>query len=350
MAVEIDFLPVGDGARSGDAITLRYGDAQAGYRVMAVDGGTQASGEALVKHIRGVYGTNKVADVVNTHPDGDHASGLSVVLTELDVGRLWMHRPWDYAEDIRHLFQDGRITDESLERRIREALQSAHDLEQVAIKRKVPIIEPYRGANIGPFLVLSPHKDWYLKELVPNFRGTPEAKGAAEGIAALAKILMEKAKEGVAWVKETLAIETLKDDGETSAQNESSVVMCASFDGNKVLLTGDAGIQALTRSARYAAGIGLRLDDLWMVQVPHHGSRNNVSPAILDKIKGQYAIASAAEADDLHPRRVVTNALKRRGAQVYATKGKGIRQQYGMVYRDGWTAAAEIPFYDQVEA
>lgn len=37
---EIDFLAVGDGERSGDAIAVRYGSPGA-YRVMVVDGGTK---------------------------------------------------------------------------------------------------------------------------------------------------------------------------------------------------------------------------------------------------------------------------------------------------------------------
>jgi beta-lactamase superfamily II metal-dependent hydrolase len=143
MGVEIDILAVGKGERSGDAIAIRYGTALFGYRVMIIDGGTKESGERLVQHVQTVYGTDLVEDVLNTHPDGDHSSGLRVVIDNLETGRLWMHRPWNHAEKIRHLFHDGRITDNSLEQRYREALQSAHELEATALARKIPIIEPY---------------------------------------------------------------------------------------------------------------------------------------------------------------------------------------------------------------
>jgi beta-lactamase superfamily II metal-dependent hydrolase len=349
MGVEIDFLPVGDGARSGDAIALRYGDALRGYRVMIIDGGTKEAGERLVHHVRQVYGTNRADDVLNTHPDGDHASGLTVVVEQLQVGRMWMHRPWNYAESIRHLFHDGRITDNSLEQRFREALQSAHELEAVTMARQIPISEPYQGAWVGPFIVLSPNVDWYLRELVPNFRGAPALKQEA-GLDAMLKAILDRAKSGVQWVQETLDIETLSEDGETSAQNESSVVMCGNFDGQKVLITGDAGLIALARAYEYATRIGSRLDDLWILQVPHHGSRNNVAPSILNMIMGRYAITSAAANDEIHPRRVVTNALRRRGAKVYATKGVSLRLHVGMGAREGWGPATEIPFYTEVEA
>ena len=66
-------------------------------------------------------------------------------------------------------------------------------------------------------------------------------------------------------------------------------------------------------------------------------------------IKGTFAVASAAEKDELHPRRVVTNALRRRGARVYATNGTSLRLHAGMGDREGWSPATEVPFYSAVE-
>jgi hypothetical protein len=51
---EIDFHAVGDGERSGDAISVRYGTPGA-YRIMVVDGGNKESGEKLVEHIKNCY-------------------------------------------------------------------------------------------------------------------------------------------------------------------------------------------------------------------------------------------------------------------------------------------------------
>jgi len=47
-------------------------------RCLCVDGGTKESDQALVDHIKKYYGTSCVDYVVNSHPDADHASGLSV--------------------------------------------------------------------------------------------------------------------------------------------------------------------------------------------------------------------------------------------------------------------------------
>ncbi len=79
MALEVDYIAVGDGERSGDAIALRFGDlaeARDRQHVVIIDGGFQDSGEKLVKHVRDYYATNEVDIVVSTHPDLDHVATI----------------------------------------------------------------------------------------------------------------------------------------------------------------------------------------------------------------------------------------------------------------------------------
>jgi len=345
--IEIDFLQVGDGERSGDAIALRYGTPLSGYEVMIVDGGNKNSGAELVHHVITHYRTTTVQHVLNTHPDGDHSSGLTEVLENLDVKNLWMHRPWNYAAGLLDRFRDPRFTAGGLETRIREALDAAHELEQIATRRRIPIFEPYEGASIGPFLVLSPNGHWYLNDLVPNFARTPQAKQQAVGILSP---LLKAATEAVEWVAESLNFETLDESGETSAENESSVVLYGLFNGKGVLFTGDAGRQGLTRAILYAQSIGISLTNLECVQIPHHGSKRNVSPPVLNNMMGRIAMVSVAPKSSTHPRRKVTNAFKRRGARVYRTNGSFLNHVIDVPRRAGVVDAAEIPFYDRVEA
>src|SRR5262249_37948843 len=125
MAYQVDFFPVGDGSKSGDAIAMRFGDFSDHLKtqVVVIDGGFQSSGDALVKHIREEYGTTYVDLVVSTHPDNDHSSGLAPVIEELTVGQLWMHKPWEHTYDIAKMFQDGRVTDMSVAEGIRKSLE-----------------------------------------------------------------------------------------------------------------------------------------------------------------------------------------------------------------------------------
>lgn len=101
--IEVEFFPVGEGKHSGDAITVRYG-VPGSYKILVYDGGTRKSGEAIVEHVLKYYGSDRVDYVVNSHPDADHASGLSVVLEELTVGQLWLHQPWNRSDIIRNYF------------------------------------------------------------------------------------------------------------------------------------------------------------------------------------------------------------------------------------------------------
>jgi glyoxylase-like metal-dependent hydrolase (beta-lactamase superfamily II) len=84
MGIEIDFLAVGDKAKSGDAIALRFGNLLGNREeqtVITVDGGTLKSGERLVEHVKTYYKTNRVDFGFLTHPDGDHASGMRPLAT-----------------------------------------------------------------------------------------------------------------------------------------------------------------------------------------------------------------------------------------------------------------------------
>ena len=179
---EIDFLPVGNGDKSGDAIAIRYGT-QGNYKVMVVDGGTKESGQALVEHIKKYYQTDYVDYVVNTHPDQDHASGLTEVLNNLEVGELWIHRPWLYVNEIvKHVdnsetkfLRDKRTNIQNIKDRFQwEYYKYAKELELIANKKGIAIKEPYEGCKIGNFIVLSPSKNWHLFNLIPNSDKTKE--------------------------------------------------------------------------------------------------------------------------------------------------------------------------------
>lgn len=348
---EIDFLPVGNGDKSGDAIIIRY-RLNEDYKIMVIDGGTKESGEEIVRHIKKYYNTDRVDYLVNTHPDADHASGLEIVLEELQVGEVWVHRPWVHPHKIRHLFKDGRITDNSLSDRLREGLRYAHRLEELAKQKNIKVNEPYTGSCIGIFRVLSPDKDWYL-DLVPQFNKTPDAYKAQESLTTC----LQEIKNSV---REYIGFETLSEDGETSAENESSVILYANIAGHGILLTGDAGNKALNRACDYAEQLKIDLQSCHFIQVPHHGSRNNVSPSTLNRLIGpitsnhalppkKIAYISVSKNSTTHPRKQVTNAFYRRGVEIHQTKGLTKRHSYNMGKRAGWIASEPIPFYDLVE-
>ena len=118
MGYEIDFLPVDAGERSGDAIALRFGNLEPDYlnqwvtdqTVVVVDGGYQDAGTALVGHIQKYYATDYVDLAVSTHPDANHVNGLRVVLEQMRVGELFLHRPWLHAAEALSTILTGSKT------------------------------------------------------------------------------------------------------------------------------------------------------------------------------------------------------------------------------------------------
>lgn len=354
---EIDFLPVGEGDTSGDAIAIRYGDGIE-WKVMVYDSGTKASGQALVDHIKKYYGTTHVDFLVNSHPDQDHASGMSVVMEQCTVGELWIHRPWIHTKEVLPHFQDGRITEESLAQRFKDKMPYAWALEKLATEKGIKISEPYQGRVVGCFTVLSPSEDWYLHTLLPEFDKTPEPNRVEE--ASFMSKAYEALQSAIEWAKEAWHIETLREGEETSADNESSAVLYAKIDGKGIFLCGDAGIRGLDHAADYADTLFLNLPDAQFYQIPHHGGRHNVSPTVLNRIVGEIqpngstptktAFVSVGKEASKHPKKMVTNAFIRRGAAVVQTKGDTKCSHHGTPTREGWSAAPTVPFADEVES
>ena len=362
MGFEIDFLPVGEGERGGDAVTFRYGNLEGSRSeqvVVVIDGGTKNSAEQLVGHIKKYYQTEIVDLLISSHPDSDHSIGAAVVLESMDVKLLWMHRPWLHAQDIKDAFRDGRITGKGLKEILRESLENAYDLEKIAERKQVPISEPFSdSAKVDRQLViLNPSKKFY-EELLPNFRETPEPKEAA----ALPSRVVTAVKEAINWIAEAWGIETLAEpqENETSAENNTSVILLLQIDGKSKLFMADAGVEAIREAISKAVQLGVDLKTADFIQVPHHGSKHNVGPVVLNQIIGpklaqdqssKIAFASVPkEGDPKHPSKKVTNAFKRRGAKVIVTRGNTIHwASADAPKRTGWITAEPLPFYDKVE-
>lgn len=355
MGYEIDFLPVGNGEKSGDAIALRFGNLS-GFRreqtVVVVDGGTKESGNALVDHIQKYYGTSRVDIVVSSHPDADHASGLEVVLEELDVGELWMHRPWTRSADLAHALRTGAAyRGHMLSERVVLSVRNAEALEKIAQRKGIPIIDPFAGHSdeSGQLIVLGPSEDYYdslLRDL--------DQQGASSRTGALSS-LMEKA---VNWVEEHWHIETLTDDGETSPRNNSSVILALEVEKSVSLLTADAGAPAIHKALDVVESAGVDPTSFKFVQVPHHGSKRNVGPTVLDRLLGpkssdavkrRTAFVSASKDAPKHPARKVTNAFLRRGTPVFSTEGRVTWHHHDAPPRKDFGPAKPLPFYDHVE-
>jgi beta-lactamase superfamily II metal-dependent hydrolase len=353
---ELDFLAV-ETKKSGDAIAIRYQIDGKQY-VHVVDGGYQETGQSVVDHVKEYYeGAPSVDHVVLTHPDGDHAGGLRTVLEELEVGTLWMLRPWLYSALLLHRFPaiDSEV---KLVRLLREAFPNVVALEEIALRRGIPIAEPFQGARIGAFSVLAPSHQRYL-ELIARSDCTPDsdAKRSRGLLSSVRKSFAYMASLiRAAWGDEVFSAE------EVSAENEMSVVQFARLVDVRILLTADAGREALTEAIDFAPQVGLSLPGVDRFQVPHHGSRRNVTTDLLDQLLGQRlnsplprgqerftAVISSAKEDEAHPRKAVLRAMIHRGAKAIATEGVSIRTGKNAPTRPGWSPVEGMEYPDDQE-
>lgn len=353
---EIDFLDV-DSKKSGDALALRY-TYGISTLIHVVDGGYLETGTKLVAHIKKHYDApHQVDHVVVTHPDGDHAAGLRQVLEDFNVGALWMLRPWVYAPEILNEFANVNSL-ASLDRLLREAYPNIDALEEIALRKGIPIYEPFQGSCIGAFAVLAPSRQRYL-ELIVNSGRTPEARRNSASKSLLGGV-GAKLVSLVNLVRAQWGAEIFPDEG-TSEENEMSIVQFSELFGEKILLTGDVGREGLAEAIDFMRHLGIGLPGIDRFQVPHHGSRRNLSTELLDELLGQRlggpareglftAIISASKHDEDHPRKAVVRAMIHRGAKVISTEGSNIRTGHNAPKRDGWTAVEGLPYPEDQEA
>lgn len=357
MNYEMDFIGINKEARDADAICFRFYDVAAGrYIICVYDGGTSDYGEALGEHLSKYYFEEHAGQTIDfvicSHSDLDHASGLSIILENFKVNNLVMNRPWLYIDELFDKVDDGRITKESLEKRLREKYPYIDNLEKVASDNNVQIYEAFTGTTINNRLtVLSPTKDFYIELLVESDK-TPLSENSTK------KGFLNRVVDTIASAIETWTGELLREDVKTTAENEMCIVIHGEMDDESFLLTGDAGIRALNAAVDYSETNGIALRKVRLHQIPHHGSRHNVSPTILNDLIGpvvsegslavKTAIVSVSKGSN-HPRKMVTNAYIRRGVNVYEARENTILHSHGTPEREGWASAKSLTFSEDVE-
>jgi beta-lactamase superfamily II metal-dependent hydrolase len=328
----LDFLSVGEESKSGDAIALRFGNLFGNREeqfVIVIDGGTHESGERLVNHIRTVYMTDKVDLVINSHPDNDHAMGLLTVIENLTVNCLWMHTPWANVKNS--------SIQKEMKNFIRKSMNTASRLYETAQNHNVHVRQPFRGLYIdfppfGSIRVLGP-TEFYYQNLIPDFRCFATEIHSSSSYSILSKSSDHENHPNEFWDGETLNRER---EDLTSAENKSSTIISVQVVDQNFIFTGDAGVESLQSAIDYADQLSIPFNTSSIFQIPHHGSRHNITTSILDQIFGpvqsypptessiRSVISAATEGRPSHPSKHVINALCRRGSAPYTTQGENL--------------------------
>ncbi len=315
----IRFFQVGNGSKGGDAILIRLFDDNDGEHLALIDGGYKETGDRIVNYIKKECSTLHIDSVFNTHPDRDHISGLVKVLEDDDItiGFIVMNRPWKDAKFTKKMFDDKRITDNSLIKRLKDAFETAEKIEELAKEKEIKIYSGFAGDNWSDIItILGPSENLYKKGLLGSDK-TPESYiESGLGDYTPTKYKEEDYVKGrvIEWYDEEV----------TSAVNQTSLVLSLVIGDLYVLLTGDAGKVALNQALDFYESKGGSAKDYDIVQLPHHGSRKNIDPEIIKCFNNpEYIISCPPDGEsEGHPsRRLINKILEiKPNARIFMTK------------------------------
>ena len=346
---------------NADATCFRY-EKDGKFINVVYDGGSKVLANKLIEHLEKFYFKNqyypKIDYLICSRPDQDHASGLIEVIKKFEIDKIIMNIPWKYIYDIWDNVNDGRISEKSLEKCLKDDYPYVAKIEELAKEKGIEIIEGFEDKQSNENLkILSPSKEFFI-ELLKKSKKTKYLDESYYN----SNIYTESAKNVLSkitnWIKGLWSKDSLKEDIETSEENKMSIILLGDMEENKFLLTGDVGVKGLGKAIEKANKIGTPLTEVNFFQVPHHGSRYNLSPSIMNKMVGnimsegiklkKVAYTSVAyEAD--YPRKAVVNAFIRRGIQVYKTDDYTITHSHLMHEREGWSSISELSFDEKVE-
>lgn len=258
-----------------------------------------------------------------------------------------MHRPWLNDKINTTYFKDKRKTEKSLNKHLQDAFYFAFDLADLAIKKigELNISEPRVGSQYlnNVITILGPNIDLYKTSLI-NSDKTPEQLGyitEQKKFSTASDFEYEDFEEGdkIEWYY----------DETTSPVNETSIITLINFDGNKILLTGDTGREGLRNAFDYAESIGISLSDLKVFQVPHHGSRKNLSPELLDRFSASFCILSVPpNGDPKHPSRRLINLMNQKNFSIYKTGNSSLHWGKNCPNRN-WKSSDKIKYFSKIE-
>ena len=270
-------------------------------------GGNKGDIEKLRGHLR-QRNINFLNAVVCTHPHDDHAAGLLELLKDksIGIGSAYMHVPQWHVDAAQVEKTLKSVAGSAEADTIRKSLATAKDLVAAFTARGITVTEPFAGTPVEFLTVVGPSLKYY-EELIGEFTDeqTIRAVDTQDSLHKMWSALHDHAVE---------ALDTeLPEDPQTTPENNSSVILAVVQNDKKYLFTSDAGVPALQKASEAFNLAGCH----WM-QIPHHGSRRNINPALVKHFSPAHAWASA-EGSRKHPRRAVVNAFKEAGAVVCST-------------------------------
>lgn len=334
--LEIDMLALGD---ADSILFTRWENGAPVYTL--IDGG-EAKDTEVVREFLANRKINRIHNLVNSHLHDDHVEGLVGLVqdTTLTFDRAWLHRPELHVDMDAVEKALAKTADLKESKLITASIKTQRELVLALNARKISITEPFEGKKIDVLTVCGPSEAFY-KELLKGFKDVDMLRTLNEERDARDRQpISETLAQVFSKTAATRADLGLLKSPKTDPENDSSTILTTVFEKQKLLFTADAGAKALTRAVQYAGLTACH----WM-QIPHHGSRNNITQTLLDRFSPKITYISA-EGNDHHPHPAVVKAFKAVGAGVYSTHyptKRHLRYHIGNVpVRGDYTAATPL--------
>lgn len=294
--LELTMLP----ARQGDALWIRWGDTHGRYQLL-VDMGTEDSGEAVRKRLEALDESQREFELlVVTHVDGDHIGGVLSCLAEADLipglafKDVWFNG-WVHLEGGQtNASSGGREPSAGLESfgpaqgerftkwLIRQPWNRAFDGKQVARQPNSSPIKVTLADGLA-LTVLGPTPD-RLRALIPKWRDEVEAaleKGKLRDVSPGLEPLGSKRPPDLEFPDDLQALAESYGGRDASESNGSSISLLLEYKGRRIILAGDAFADDVAAGLAKVAQPGLEVDAF---KLPHHGSKNNVTKALIEAV------------------------------------------------------------------
>lgn len=348
---EIDMLDVAD----ADAFLIHFFDENDNEHVVLVDAGRYSDGKMVSDFIKNTYGTYHVDLAICTHCDDDHYGGLLWMIedmkdhpgTSVDIKELWVNDPGlhSWTDDFERRRSDARVQQQA---RVVYTLQNGKNFLSIINELKnsgnananISVREVFSDKGYlafgGIIEVIGPSEEYYEKQvlqfrhLMKSNKTTPSNNDSDDDDT----VTFDNAGN----VKSTTLDNAVPDD---SHHNLSSVIFLFKPEAGKhYLFTGDAGADSF-ENLKYKTMDWPKLKGLYWLKLPHHGSKRNITCAMINHFRPEIAYCSTKNYGTWLSKAVV-NALKQVNTKVYSTNVNGAMLHNKIKDRDGYSTATPL--------
>lgn len=306
--LEVTLLP----ARQGDAIWVRWGTTALTHQ-MIVDMGTDGVGNVLRARLEALPAARRCFEMlVVTHIDSDHIGGVLSCLAEheaelpaLEIKDIWFNglhhlkRPKKKPTLEEHGGEQGRRLTKWLQS---QAWNKAFTGGRICLDpgpRTFKLEGELEVTLLGPppdrLTELEPVWKAEIKEALRKRKEKKKNKGSG-GLEAMGK--KKPAKPELSSEQDLAALAAGVSGKDPSKPNGSSIVLLLKHGTRKVLLTGDAYAHDLVAAIGAHGEVPLVLDAM---KLPHHGSRENTTKALIEAVDCPLFLFSTDGTQFFHP-------------------------------------------------